>query len=301
MRRPRLTGSVCALLLVTAACTSGGEETFSGPDEGIDANAAAFESGCDAEELGDDGTVSFSVAHRVVDGELGEVCFGEPDPVLLDAWDLLVAITPPRQLGDLGLFAGFGSVEDDEVTLAFVHALDSDGSQFQMSVNLAEARSDPDQLKLTMAHEFSHVFAGLSTQLDRTVESIESCETYDNGEGCYLDDSLIWAWIEEFWGEDELAQVDPSADATGASGQRRCDDDPGFFGSYAASNPEEDFAEAFSAFVFRVPALSPEQQDRLDWIGEQPGLAEFRDRADSAGFQPIDHRFDECGLDVGGR
>lgn len=70
---------------------------------------------------------------------------------------------------------------------------------------------------------------------------------------------------------------------------------PGFLGPYSASNPEEDFAETFSAFVYRLEATTPEVQAKLDWMADQPGLVEFRDRADAAGLGPLPNRFEPCG------
>ena len=167
-----------------------------------------------------------------MDGALGDVCLGDADDRLTRAWDALATITPTGQLADLGVFTGFASTEDgDEITLAFVNALDADGSLFQMSVNLETYAEDPNEAQLTMAHEFSHVFTSLPSQLDRTVEAGENCATYDNGEGCYLDDSIVYQWIQTFWGDGLIDQVDPLAEATGADGQDRCDADPGFFGT----------------------------------------------------------------------
>jgi hypothetical protein len=244
---------------------------------------------------GDDPEFVFSSAYRVVDGRLGGRCLGEDDPTILDAWEALSTIAPATQLSDLALFAGFEP--DGEVaaeTLAFVNALDADGAQFQMSVNTVEAEVDPDELLLTLAHEFSHVFAGTAEQLDRTDEAIEACSTYFNGEGCYLPDSLMLAWIDAFWDDALLASVDPFEDSP-EDADARCASEDGFFGPYAATNPEEDFAEAFSAFVFGVEPDTDGQAARLDWIAGQRGLAEFRDRADAAGMTPLANNFETCG------
>ena len=103
------------------------------------------------------------------------------------------------------------------------------------------------------------------------------------------------AVIDEFWSDAELATLDPDEEASGAGGEERCATDPGFFGPYAASNPEEDFAESFSAYVFDVPTETPEQQARVDWLADQPGLVEFRERAVDADLAPIDWLFEPCG------
>ncbi len=92
-----------------------------------------------------------------------------------------------------------------------------------------------------------------------------------------------------------LAAIDPEVEPADDADER-CTDDDGFFGPYAATDPEEDFAEAFSAFVFRLEPATDGQAERLAWIESQPGLAEFRDRADAAGMTPLANDFDVCGF-----
>jgi hypothetical protein len=291
--RARFGTVLAAGLLVVAGVACGSDGTgdqSSGrlPDDEVDCSEEALTGG-------DEGFM-FTSAYIVVDGELGELCFGVDDPVIVDAWESLATIAPQRQLADLVLFAGFepdGEIEAD--TLAFVNSIDADGSAFQMSVNTLDAVADPDELLLTLAHEFSHVFTATSTQLDRTDEATEECDTWFNGEGCYLDDSLMWAWVDEFWAGPLLDSVDPFEDSP-ADADARCDQDEGFFGPYAATNPEEDFAEAFSAFVFELEPVTDGQVERLDWIADQSGLAEFRERAVVAGLTPLANNFDVCGL-----
>jgi hypothetical protein len=231
----------------------------------------------------------------VDDGDLIALCFGTDDETVLDAWESLATITPDGQLGDLVLFGGFEPAGDLAAdTLAFVNAVDSDASGFQMSINTDEAARDPDELLLTLAHEFTHVFTATPEQLDRTDEAIDGCGTYFNGEGCYRAESLMYDWIIAFWDPSVLATVDPNEESVDDA-DARCADDDGFFGTYAASNPEEDFAEAFSAFVFDVAPQTDGQAARLDWIAAQPGLVEFRARAETAGLTPLANNFDICG------
>lgn len=288
MFRSRSVIAAITFALLVGACT------------GDDANDATNESGtrndvsCDPEDLGQDDTISIVAAYYVVDGELGIPCLGEGNETVEKAWKILADLTPLEQLNDLALFAGFQSSEEgDEVTLAYVNSVD-ENSLFQMSVNVAEADIDENELALTLAHEFSHVFTATSPELDRDAEAA-SCATYWSGDGCYVEGGLLASWIDEFWRPDLIEQVDPNAEATGADGQERCDLNAQFFGAYAASNPEEDFAETFSAFVLRVPAMSDDQQSKLDWIAGKPGLVEFRDRAVAAGYGPQDNNFDPCG------
>lgn len=296
----RRLSAALAISLLAVSCTSDREPFGSARSSADDGSPTRSDVECDAEALGDDDTAQFSVANFVVDGELGAVCFGDADSddanVVAEAWRQLAVIAPQGQLGDLGLFGGFqGDDSADEVTLAYVNTIDDDGTLFQMSINIQSSIDDPDELLLTMAHEFSHVFTGLNTQLDRSDEAFDRCDTYFNGEGCYLPDSLMFAWIQEFWANGLIDEIDPEVEASIADGQDRCDRNAGFFGAYAASNPEEDFAESFSAYVFRIEPATDAQRAKLDWIGQQPGLAEFRDRAIAADLGPSENRFDSCG------
>lgn len=265
---------------------------FSGGEVDLDLTRDDVE--CSPEAFGDDAAVRTVVAHYVVDGSLGAVCFGELDETLVEQWEVLAGIVPAGQLHDLVVFTGYESLEEgDDLTLAFVSAFDIDGSVFQMSVNIAESQADPRESQLTMLHEFAHVFTGVVTEIDRFDEP-ETCDTYWNGEGCFYPDSLIYMWIEEFW-PDYIDDIDPEVSPTVEDGEERCSIDSTFFGSYAASNPEEDFAETFSAYVFQMPAATDGQQEKLDWIDSFPGLAEFRSLAIEAGYGMDDNTFDVCG------
>ncbi len=298
------------IVLAAAACqsdpddvsvsTGGAEQStdvIPGTDVAADSAGPVDEIDCSLDALqGDDEELAFTSAYVVVNGELGALCYGNDDDTILDAWDSLATITPDGQLGDLVLFGGFEPDGDLAAeTLAFVNTVDSDASGFQMSINTVDAIADPDELLLTLAHEFTHVFTATAEQLDRTDEAIDDCTTYFNGEGCYLDDSLMHNWINAFWDPEVLATVDPNEESVDDA-DARCADDDGFFGPYAATNPEEDFAEAFSAFVFDVAPDTDGQAERLDWIAAQPGLAEFRDRAEAAGMTPLANNFDLCGF-----
>lgn len=269
-------------------------------EEEFDEDDLVDQSNGDCAEFGIDsiGAVRFVTVHRVENGALGEICFGDEEVRVSEAWEILQAIAPAGQLFDLGLFAGFEPDANEELeTLAFVNAIDDEGSQFQMSVSVDSSVVERDAIALTLVHELTHIFTALPFELDRSLYP-EECETWFNGEGCYTDASLMFAWITEFWDDGLIDEIDPGRPVADLEddGLYRCDVEPGFFGSYAASTPEEDFAESFAAYVLQMPALHADQQAKLDWIDDRPGLREFRTQAVTAGFGPVVHDFDECGL-----
>lgn len=293
--RVRALASLAVLAILATACGAV-DELVEDASDGSASQVSSDGIDCSGEALGDDDEFTFTTAHFVVDGELGDVCLGEEDTTLSKAWADLATIVPAGQLADLGLFGGYaGNESGDEVTFAFVNTIDDEGEAFQMSVNLASYAEDQNEGLLTMAHEFTHVFTAIESELDRTIFDADDCDTYYNGEGCYTTDSIMAEWIRLFWGGGLIEQINPDSEATAAAGQARCAANPGFFGPYAASNPEEDFAETFSAYVYRLRADNDDQQAKLDWIDQQPGLAEFQERAIDAGLGPLPNGFDFCG------
>lgn len=229
--------------------------------------------------------------YTVVDGELGEVCFGDPSRVLEDAWEGLARVTPTEQLEPLRLLAGYDGGGD---TLAFTALADSRRvDAFLVAVDLTSADDYPDETQLTMVHELAHVFTQTPDQLDINADP-EQCNTFWNGAGCFYPDSYIGQWIEDFWTEDDLFAQPGDGTAAEDLGEERCERDPGYVGSYAASSPEEDFAESFSAFVFDLE-IPTGVEPKLDWFEAFPELSAFRDLQRSSGMSAVPNPFDICG------
>jgi hypothetical protein len=165
---------------------------------------------------------------------------------------------------------------------------------FSMSVNLSAYDDDRRDALLTIGHEFALVFTLGSSQVDRGDPAVTACVTYVSSSGCFAADSLINEWVTSFWAAAALAEVDPEVEPDTATGAARCALDPSFFGWYAASDPEEDFAETFSAYVFDVAPTTLEQQKKIEWMAAH-GFAEFRSRAVGAELTPLANRFEPCG------
>ena len=260
---------------------------------------------CDPADVADDGVVT--AMHFVVQGEIREPCYvdvrgdgDDVDPVVVDddprlsaAWESLTAVTPVEFLDDISLVAGYEPCSSCD-SLAFVSALDTDATFFLLAVDVVAGEDDPDELRLTMMHELSHVFdQAPGTQLD-VGTGPDDCATFYNGVGCFTEDSYMWAWIQEFWLDqlDELpadGSVDDDADA-----EQRCRLDPAYTGSYAAVHPEEDFAETFSAWVYDV-VVDPALADKYAFFDRFPELVAIRDNARAAGFAGTESNFEGCG------
>ncbi|MEM1333989.1 MAG: hypothetical protein AAGG08_11060, partial [Actinomycetota bacterium] len=158
---------------------------------------------CDPADVEGDGVVT--AMHFVADGEVQPACHtddGADDPRLLEAWTTITEIAPVELYDDVSLLAGYEGTSD---TLAFVTTLDEQQSFFLLAVDVSSAEQDPDELRLTMMHELTHVFVQLpGTQLDVTVTDASECDTFFNGAGCFTDGSYLDEWVDEFWSSEML-------------------------------------------------------------------------------------------------
>lgn len=261
---------------------------------------------CDPADVRDDGVVT--AMHFVVSGQIQPPCYvdqpgdGEDvadvvidnDPRLLDAWESLVAITPVELVSDISLLAGFEPCADCN-TLAFVTTLDEDATFFLLAVDVVSGAEDPDELRLTMMHELTHVFAQEPGAQLIVSSGPFGCETFYNGAGCFTEASYMWAWIQEFWPPEirETLPLDGSV-STDDEADARCDLDDGYIGSYAAVHPEEDFAETFSAYVYDVEA-APALEAKYAFFDRYPEFVSIRESARALGLAQIDGNFGGCG------
>lgn len=246
---------------------------------------------CDPEVIGeDDGPVV--AVYEVNDSALGSLCFGRANPAVVDAWAALEAVAPSPFLDPVVSLAGYdfdGPVD----TMAFAGPIDFRGLDFTVALEVDAAVADPEELRLTMMHELAHVFSQDSSQFSADVDPDE-CETFHNGFGCFSEESYVNLWVTRFWDQAAIDALPDDGSPDQDSGDERCLDDPAFPGSYAASHPEEDFAESFAAFVYGVE-MPPDVQSRLDFFAEFPELAEFRSNARRAGLTDLPNNYDECG------
>ena len=261
---------------------------------------------CDPADVEDEGVVT--AMHFVVQGVLQEPCYVDQpggddvadvvvddDPRLLDAWNLLEELTPIELLDDISIIAGYEACASCS-TLAFVTQLDEAGTFFIVAVDVDAGEADPDELRLTMMHELTHVFGQAPGEQLVLVDGPSECDTFYNGIGCFTEDSYMWAWIQEFWPpqirdtlpeDGSVSSDDDAAD--------RCAADAAYTGSYAAVHPEEDFAETFSAYVFDVE-VDPALTAKIEFFDRYPEFVSIRESARAAGYSGTPANFDGCGF-----
>ncbi len=247
---------------------------------------------CDREQIGEEDGPLIG-AYEVVDGELATLCFGMADARLAESWSILTDIASPAELAPVVVFAGYRSDGSNSGNIAFAGPLGESNESFVVAVDLDEASKDLDELRVTMAHEFAHVFTQVTAQVDAD-SSRASCETFWNGSWCFASDSYMAEWVGQFWSDDAISELPASGVPDTEGGEDRCNIDPSFLGSYAASHPEEDFAESFAAFVYGIDVPDGLGAKQV-FFDRYPELVAYKDRAQDAGESDLPNNFDRCG------
>jgi hypothetical protein len=261
---------------------------------------------CAPSDFEEEGIVT--AIHFVVQGQIQDPCYVDQrgagddvspvvvddDPRLIAAWESLASIAPIELVDDISLVVGYEPCATCS-TLAFVTTLDEESTFFIIAVDVVSGADDPDELRLTMMHELTHVFAQRPGEQLIVQSQNSPCDTFYNGIGCFTEDAYLWAWIQEFWPA-EIRDTLPADGGVGTDEEadERCAADAGYTGSYAAVHPEEDFAETFSAYVFDIetdPALTAKYQ----FFDRYPEFVSIRENARAAGLSGIDDDFDGCG------
>lgn len=286
VRSPARGTLLACAALVLAACGPGEQsDGIARPTLGV-----TFVEGCDRFTIGEE-FGPLVAAYGVELGELTDPCFGSAHATVEQAWDDLVDITPARLIESITVVAGYEANESG--TIAFATPINDDTEAFLIAVDVETGQENRDEMRLTMAHELAHVFTQTSDQIDVAVYADE-CDTFFNGFGCFQPDAYVTAWVDEFWTPERLLSLPSDGEIDELGGDDRCTLDPSFPGSYAASHPEEDFAETFAAYVYGIE-LPAAVQPRLRFFDAYPDFVEMRSHALAAGLHTLPNNFDLCG------
>lgn len=268
--------AVLALVAVVFVSTRQGGSSFADLDA------------CDPSSLGQ-GYGSIAAIYKVDDGQITDLCHGSSDDDLFAAWNSLANITTPLERASISAFALY-----EGRFAGYTQQLDADGSQFMIAIERSTARSHPQSLRFVVAHELAHVFSSHESNpwSGERVPTID-CLGDENLYGCAGWNNYLATWTYQFWPDPEiealtLAYREPSEAA------RRCAIDAGFVGEYAATNPGEDFAQAFAAYILSVP-VPPSAQSRVNFMSSYVDIVKMRDRIHASGLSAPNLVIEACG------
>ncbi|MDX9863252.1 MAG: hypothetical protein RBT34_00460 [Anaerolineaceae bacterium] len=193
------------------------------------------------------------------------------------AWAYFASLVPVEERAQIVEFQVF--TDGEEETLAYVEPLADDLRTWRLSIDIADTKN-VQELTLTMIHEYGHV---LTLNAGQIAVGQSGCSTYQNQEGCALPQSYLAVFVDQFWGElyDEWQEIDyiQNDDAYYAA----LDDfyakyADQFVSDYAATNPEEDIAEAWSHFVlYPRPDGKTIAEQKILFFYDYPELVTLRE------------------------
>jgi len=221
------------------APAAGDQDAFSEGDFFDDGDDFDDQFGDGFDDLDEEG-VSFGVT----DGELvGSSATPEQQAQAESIWGRFTEIIPASQIG---MVSGF-ELMSEEYGGAHVYADESDPTKWILGVSLG---IEGEELDSILVHEFGHLLT-LNAQQVPPSDEFGSCPTFNPGEGCALRGSTIAEFVEAFWPQsmqDEINRINDSGDWD-ALDRFYDENSDSFVSDYATTNPVEDLAETFTAFV----------------------------------------------------
>ena len=181
-----------------------------------------------------------------------------------EIWNYFVTLIPSAERDSL---AEYSIVTDGEGNiLAAVAQTVNDPAQWGLEVDIRDS-DDKLNLTYTLIHEYAHLMTLGPGQVtpseavfnhpdddDIYLEEVNACPDYFPGEGCSGADSYINAFFDAFWADIHAEWQDINLIENDDGYYEALDDfysryEERFVSNYAATNPEEDIAEAFTFFV----------------------------------------------------
>lgn len=192
-----------------------------------------------------------------------------------EIWNYFVKIIPRNYRGDISAFSIFTDGKDG--TLAAVYQSDDNVNKWVLAIDITDAylngKLENEDFKFSLIHEYGHILTLNSSQVDpdESLFNASSDEQADKfylsaeddckpkfftGEGCSHRDSYINSFFQKYWRDIfELLQAIESIE-DGDEYNTKFDAfyekyKDRFVTDYAATNPGEDIAETWAAFILQ--------------------------------------------------
>jgi hypothetical protein len=211
-----------------------------------------------------------------------------------DIWNYFTTIIPANQRQILTEYSVMTDGKDN--LLAAVSQTYDDPALWNIEVDIADA-NDTYNLTYTLIHEFGHLLTLNPDQVPPStaifnnpddeniyLKEVSACPDYFPGEGCAKPNSYINAFYNQFWPDIHGELQDINLEEDDDVYYQRLDDfyvkyQDQFVNGYAATNPEEDIAEAWSFFVLGPkPNGDTIAEEKILFFYDYPELAQLREK-----------------------
>lgn len=203
-----------------------------------------------------------------------------------DVWQTFVTLIPTDDREYLSQYGVFTDGEGE--TMAYVEPDPEDPTQWRMVIDVLDTENQRDFI-YTLLHEYAHILTLNDGQVpfdedvyfsdDESIyeEAAEACATFFTGEGCALPDSYMNAFFQRFW--TEIYEQNQAIDPENYDGlyDFYLDYENQFVSDYAATNPGEDIAESWTAFILQQkPTGNSIADQKILFFYDYPELVEMR-------------------------
>jgi len=186
-----------------------------------------------------------------------------------EIWDYFIHFMPAEQRETIAEFIIFTDGTDN--VLAAVDQLGPDA--WTLEIDIADA-GDKAQLTYSLLHEFAHIFTLASTQF---TTGGGACATYQTDENCTTEDSYLNLFYQQFWTDIYPEWEVAYADDTIEDFYEQYSDQ--FVTDYAATDPDEDIAEAWLYFIISPqPAGDTIAEQKILFFYDFPEMVELREQ-----------------------
>ena len=210
-----------------------------------------------------------------------------------EIWEYFVTLIPASERNGLEEFMIV--TDGDSNGLAAVAQTTYDPKLWSLEVDIADS-SDKLNLTYTLIHEYAHLLTLGPDQVIPSVavfnnpddeniifEETSACPVYFPGEGCSQADSYINAFFNQYWADihlewQDINLIEDTDEYYDALDNFYYKYEDRFVTDYAATNPEEDIAEAFTFFVLSPrPEGNTIAEEKILFFYDYPELVQLRD------------------------
>lgn len=184
-----------------------------------------------------------------------------------EMWTHFTKLVPENERNSIDDFLVFNG---NNSLLGYVYNKDNSLTKWFMGLDISSAYSGGSfnselEFSYTSIHEYFHVKSLDHNQLN---PNESGCTTYNPGEGCSRESSYINLFYDKFW--KQYGNVGEDADLYSQHPEH-------FVTGYAATNPAEDIAESFTAFVFKQrPTGNAIKDQKVEFFYNYPDLVNLR-------------------------
>jgi len=182
--------------------------------------------------------------------------------------------------GKIKRFLIFSNDEDRPVDLnAFIQTLPPDHNSWLYAASEEDVLEDYELIDEVIVHELAHIISYEEAISSNRFQNIQ-CEDYFNNHGCPSPNSYLRKYVDEFWSERSLERAGDlvySEDLFRDINDYYKRNKNNYVSDYAATSPEEDFAETFMFFVLDIDVKGGTvADDKINFFSRFSKFLEFK-------------------------